>query len=79
MKMKMIIGVVILLIVVVLLIFVFVEKGKAPSSVPSVGSGNATSQSLGAQIYNNVAPQNAVPQSLPQTNPFQVETNPFNQ
>lgn len=59
------------IIVVVVAIVVFLVFGGITTQAPTSGTApSTTTQSLGAQIYSNVAPQAAVPQSLPQTNPF---------
>ncbi len=66
-KKTIILVVVAVLVVAAIVIFAVISGTKAPAS--SAGAATST-QTLGGQIYNNVAPQAAVPQSLPQVNPF---------
>ena len=66
---------IVVLVVALVVFFVFVgAKPQTPASnansAPAAPATTSSTQSLGAQIYSNVAPQAAVPQSLPQTNPF---------
>ncbi len=70
MSTKMIIWIVVAVIVVAaVVVFLAMPKVQAPAS--STGPAAATSSgTLGGQIYENVAPQAAVPQNLPQVNPF---------
>ncbi len=68
-------GVILVVAAVVVGVAVLKNKRPVPSTFgvpPSTQSAGTTStKTLGGQIYNNVAPQAAVPQSLPQVNPFE--------
>ena len=73
MSTKTIIWIVVAVIVVAaIVVFLAMPKVQAPAS--STGSNTAptatSSGTLGGQIYENIAPQAAVPQNLPQVNPF---------
>lgn len=65
------IAVVIIVAAAVVIFALFGHQAVAPTGPAGSGTPAATSSAtLGGQIYQNVAPQAAVPQSLPQVNPF---------
>lgn len=77
MNSKTIVYIVVALIVVVGVFFLLSKKGSAPTAPAGSPDGAGNTSGLGADIYDQVAPEAAG--AIPETNPFKaVQTNPFN-
>lgn len=73
-KTNIILAVAVLIIIAAVAAWYFLWRQPAAPSTPGAAAG--TEGGLGADIYNQVAPNAA--QNLPETNPFKaVQTNPF--